>query len=170
MLVIPPHLLERNLGIIASAIGPESAQEEIGVILDLSGLTAILDFDAELGVVTLEPGVTQALLAEFLDRHAHPYLVPVTGAGPQCSLIGNALERGYGVTPHTDHFAAVTDLEAVLADGSVYQTRLHEVAGAELASQMGHRPIFPQPVHPKRLRYRHPHEHCPGAQAGLMRP
>ncbi|HRD48312.1 MAG: FAD-binding oxidoreductase [Candidatus Competibacter sp.] len=116
-----------------------------GVILDLSGLAAILDFDAELGVVTLEPGVTQALLAEFLDRHAHPYLVPVTGAGPQCSLIGNALERGYGVTPHTDHFAAVTDLEAVLADGSVYQTRLHEVAGAELASlfKWGIGPYFP---------------------------
>ena len=103
------------------------------VILDLSSLTAIVDFDADLGVVTVEPGVTQGLLAEFLDRHQHPYLVPVTGGGPQCSLIGNALERGYGVTPYTDHFAAVTDLEAVLADGSLYRTSLHEAGSAELA-------------------------------------
>lgn len=77
--------------------------------------------------------MTQGLLAEFLDRHQHPYLVPVTGAGPQCSLIGNALERGYGVTPYTDHFAAVTNLEAVLADGSPYRTSLHEAGSAELA-------------------------------------
>ncbi len=107
--------------------------QDDSIIVDLSGLTAILDFDPDLGVVTLEPGVTQARLAEFLDQGQHPYLVPVTGAGPQCSVVGNALERGYGVTPYTDHFAAVTDLEAVLADGSVYRTRLRETSGAELA-------------------------------------
>jgi 4-cresol dehydrogenase (hydroxylating) flavoprotein subunit len=112
-----------------SALGPR----EDCVLIDLSGLTRILDFDPELGVVSLEPGVTQGMLAEFLARGGHPFMVPVTGAGPSCSLLGNALERGYGVTPHTDHFAAVTDLEAVLADGSVYRTALHEAGGAELA-------------------------------------
>ncbi len=101
-------------------------------ILDLSDLRGI-EFDAELGVVTLEPGVTQGMLAGFLDAGGHPYLVPVTGAGPQCSLIGNALERGYGITPHVDHFGAVTDLEAVLADGTVYRTALREAGGEELA-------------------------------------
>ena len=103
------------------------------IILDLSGLKRILHFDAELGVVTLEPGVTQAMLADFLDAGDHPFLVPVTGAGPQCSLIGNALERGYGITPFTDHFGAVTDLEAILADGSRYRTALREAGGEELA-------------------------------------
>lgn len=103
------------------------------VILDLSELTAIVDFDPELGVVTVEPGVTQAMLREYLDAHGYPFLVPVTGAGPQCSLMGNALERGYGVTPQTDHFGAVTDLEAVLADGSIYRTALSEVGGENLA-------------------------------------
>jgi 4-cresol dehydrogenase (hydroxylating) flavoprotein subunit len=103
------------------------------VLLDLSGLQMILNFDAELGVVTLEPGVTQQMLADFLRDADHPFLVPVTGAGPHCSLVGNALERGYGITPHADHFAAVTDLHAVLADGSVYRSALHEAGGAELA-------------------------------------
>lgn len=103
------------------------------VILDLSALTAILDFDPELGVVTVEPGVTQAMLSGFLEAGAHPFLVPVTGAGPHCSLLGNALERGYGVTPQTDHFGAVTDLEAVLADGSIYRTMLCELGGEQLA-------------------------------------
>jgi 4-cresol dehydrogenase (hydroxylating) len=103
------------------------------VIIDLIALNKILHFDSEFGVVTLEPGVTQGMLADFLDAGDHPFLVPVTGAGPTCSLLGNALERGYGVTPHTDHFGAVTDVEAVLADGSVYKSMLRELGGDELA-------------------------------------
>jgi len=102
-------------------------------IIDLSGLRRILHFDAELGVVTVEPGVTQGMLSEFLESGGHPYMVPTTGAGPTCSLVGNALERGYGITPITDHFAAVTDVEAVLADGSLYQTALREMGGEEVA-------------------------------------
>jgi 4-cresol dehydrogenase (hydroxylating) len=103
------------------------------VIVDLSGMNRILHFDAELGVVTVEPGVTQGMLADFLDAEGHPYMVPTTGAGPTCSLVGNALERGYGITPHADHFGAVTDIEAVLPDGTVYRTLLREVGGDELA-------------------------------------
>lgn len=102
-------------------------------IIDLSGLVKIIDFDPELGVLTLEPGVTQGMLANFLDAGQHPYLVPVTGAGPSCSLIGNALERGYGITPYVDHFGAVTDVEAVLPDGSLYRTALREAGGEDLA-------------------------------------
>jgi len=60
-------------------------------------------------------------------------MVPTTGAGPTCSLVGNALERGYGITPITDHFAAVTDVEAVLPDGSLYRTALRELGGEEVA-------------------------------------
>lgn len=99
-------------------------------ILDLGGMNRILHFDEPFGVVTLEPGVTQGQLADYLDQHQLPYLVPVTGAGPTCSVLANALERGYGVTPHTDHFAAVTDLEAVLPDGSLYRGMLAEAAGS----------------------------------------
>jgi hypothetical protein len=104
-----------------------------GVIVDLSALRRILHFDSELGVVTVEPGVTQGMLADFLDTRGYAYMVPVTGAGPDCSLIGNVLERGYGITPHIDHFGAMTDVEAVLADGTRYQTTLREAGGEDLA-------------------------------------
>ena len=103
------------------------------VIIDLSRMTRIIDFDPEMGVVTVEPGVTQGMLADFLDAGNHPFLVPVTGAGPTCSLLANALERGYGVTPQVDHFGAVTDLEAVLADGTLFRTALKEAGTSELA-------------------------------------
>ena len=102
------------------------------VILDLSGLDRILGFDADSGLVTVEPGVTQGQLAEFLDRGQHSYLVPVTGAGPSCSIVGNALERGYGITPHADHFSAVMTLEAVLPDGRVYRSALSGLDGEHL--------------------------------------
>jgi 4-cresol dehydrogenase (hydroxylating) len=99
------------------------------VVLDLSRLNRILSCDAELGVVTLEPGVTQQQLRDYLDHHGLPFMVPTTGAGPRASLVGNALERGYGITPMADHFGAVTALEAVLADGSSYRSALSEMGG-----------------------------------------
>ena len=103
------------------------------VLLDLSRLDRIVAFDAELGVVTVEPGVTQGMLADHLARCAQPFLVPTTGAGPSCSLVGNALERGYGITPYSDHFSAVTDIEAVLADGTVFRTAMHDIGSEDLA-------------------------------------
>lgn len=113
--------------------GSAFAAVDGAVILDLGDLQRILHFDPLLGVVTVEPGVTQGMLAAFLDRQGFSHLVPVTGAGPKCSLLANALERGYGITPYVDHFGAITDLEAVLADGSIYRSALREAGGEELA-------------------------------------
>jgi 4-cresol dehydrogenase (hydroxylating) len=112
--------------------GSANPVEDDCAILDLSRLDHISDFDPEMGVVTVGPGVTQGALREFLDHHDGDYLVPVTGAGPTCSILGNALERGYGITPITDHFAAVTKIEAILPDGSLYRTPLSELGGAEV--------------------------------------
>lgn len=103
------------------------------IVLDLGGIRRIRHFDAELGIVAIEPGVTQAQLSRFLLENNHPYLVPVTGAGPHCSLLGNALERGYGITPISDHFASVLSLEAVLADGTRYRSPMEELASANAA-------------------------------------
>jgi len=112
--------------------GSANPVEDDCVILDLGRLNRISGFDPEMGVVTVQPGVTQGALREFLDQHDGNYLVPVTGAGPTCSILGNALERGYGITPITDHFAAVTKIEAILPDGTLYRTPLSELGGSEV--------------------------------------
>ena len=91
-------------------------------IVDLSGMNRIIEFDEELGVVTLEPGVTQGQLSEYLRSRNLPFLVPVTGAGPSCSILANALERGFGVTPVTDHCGAIMSLKAVLPSGEIYES------------------------------------------------
>src|SRR5215469_16287334 len=100
------------------------------VILDLSLMNRILHFDEQLGTITVQPGVTQQILRDFLDARSADFLVPVHGGGSTCSIMGNALERGYGITPHADHFGSLIALEAILPDGRVYHSVLRELAGA----------------------------------------
>jgi 4-cresol dehydrogenase (hydroxylating) len=97
------------------------------ILVDLGKLTNIKHFDSELGLVTIEPGVTQQQLSDYLQLHNHDYMVPVTGAGPDCSILANALERGYGITPYTDHFSAVTSIQGFWANGRPYQSAINEL-------------------------------------------
>lgn len=97
------------------------------VILDLGALNQIRVIDANLGLFAVQPGVTQQQLRDFLDQQKLTFMVPVTGAGPSCSILANALERGYGITPYTDHFGAVTAMRAILADGSIVQSAVAEL-------------------------------------------
>jgi len=107
------------------------------VLVDLSGMDEITSFDPELGLVTVQPGVTQGGLHAFLQEGGHQFMVPVTGAGPTCSILGNALERGYGITPHADHFAAVRSIRAVLPNGDIYRSALVDAGGTSVDS--GHK-------------------------------
>lgn len=112
--------------------GSSSPVKDGCVIVDLSRMNQILSFDADLGLVTVEPGVTQGQLQHYLESHNLPFITPTTGAGPNCSLIGNALERGYGITPYADHFGAATWLEAVLPSGDIYRGALTDLGGTEV--------------------------------------
>ncbi|WP_340679150.1 FAD-binding protein [Paraglaciecola sp.] len=100
------------------------------VILDLSRLKRITATDKNLGLITLQPGVTQQELFEFLSKNDWQYMTPVTGAGPTCSIIGNALERGYGITPRTDHFGAVNALKAYIPHPDYCEDRFESAISA----------------------------------------
>lgn len=99
------------------------------VILDLSLMNQILEMDTELSWIRVQPGVTQEQLHNYFVENKLPFLVPLTGAGPQGSILGNLLERGYGITPHQDHFDALLSLKAILADGRTFQSAFLEKAG-----------------------------------------
>ncbi|MBL8212527.1 MAG: FAD-binding oxidoreductase, partial [Bryobacterales bacterium] len=102
-----------------------------GVLLDLSALNRIVDFNEELAYVTVEPGVTQQQLFEFLrQRNSHLWM-DATGASPSCSLIGNAMERGFGHTPYGDHFNYICGLEVVLPTGECIETGFGRYPGAK---------------------------------------
>lgn len=100
------------------------------VVVDLQRMNRILEVDEELGYAVVEPGV------RFLDLYAHlraqgsrlAMSVPDIGWG---SLIGNALERGFGYAAHWDHSATHCGLEIVLADGRVLRTGMGALAARE---------------------------------------
>jgi 4-cresol dehydrogenase (hydroxylating) len=107
--------------------GCKSPVNSGGLLIDLSKCNKILFFDKDHGVITLEPGVTYGQLSTFLEENGDEWLAPVHGGGPHCSVVGNALERGYGITPYSDHFGAVITLKALLSNGEFYERTLEKM-------------------------------------------
>jgi 4-cresol dehydrogenase (hydroxylating) flavoprotein subunit len=103
------------------------------VLLDLSRLDRIVAYDDELGAVTIEAGVTQAALAEYLQAAGDRFRIDANGSSPQSSLVGNLLARGFGATAYGDHVSAACGLEVVLADGSVVHTGYGAFPGSRVA-------------------------------------
>ena len=91
-------------------------------LLDLARLNQIVDFNEELAYVTIEPGVTQRQLYQFLKGHSSNLWMDATGSSPDSSLIGNIVERGFGHTPYGDRFANVCGLEVILPTGECIHT------------------------------------------------
>lgn len=92
------------------------------VMLDLGRLNRILEVNEELAYVTLEPGVTQRQLYECLQAQHSRLWMDATGSSPDCSVIGNTLERGFGHTPMGDHCSHACGFEVVLPTGEVIDT------------------------------------------------
>jgi 4-cresol dehydrogenase (hydroxylating) len=93
------------------------------IIIDLSQLKKIC-LIPDLDLVTVEPGVTQQDLFDYLQENNANYMVPTTGAGPDCAILSNAIERGYGITPNTQHFDAVTSLKGYWATGEFFESAI----------------------------------------------
>jgi 4-cresol dehydrogenase (hydroxylating) flavoprotein subunit len=104
------------------------------VLLDLSRMNRILDFNEELGFVSVEPGVTQGQLFDFLKSRNSRLWIDATGSSPECSLIGNTIERGFGHTPYGDHFGNVCGFEVVLPTGEKVETGAARFPGSPAAS------------------------------------
>jgi len=102
-----------------------SAQEPSfnnAVLLKLSRIKTIEDYDNKQGTVTVSPGITQQELYDFLQKQGGNFWMDATGASPHCSIIGNTLERGFGHTTYGDHFDKVCNFQIILADGSIINT------------------------------------------------
>ena len=100
------------------------------VLIDLGRMNRIVDFSEDLAYVTVEPGVTQQQLYDFLRDNRSRLWMDATGARPDASLIGNTMERGFGHTPYGDHFAHVCGFEVVLPDGECIETGFSRFAQA----------------------------------------
>jgi 4-cresol dehydrogenase (hydroxylating) flavoprotein subunit len=112
--------------------GDRISSEENDLLIDLREFNQIIEFDSYHGLITLSPGVTYSQLANFLEEKGDEWIAPVHGGGPDCSVLGNALERGYGLTPFEDHFASVMSLEAILKSGEIYEGPLKRLGQGKL--------------------------------------
>src|SRR5471032_1663391 len=75
------------------------------LILDLSRMNRIIEVNADLAYAVVEPGVTQRQLVDYLKEKQYQLTVDANGAGPDASLIGNILERGFGHSRYGDRFS-----------------------------------------------------------------
>lgn len=101
-----------------------------GVQLDLGRMNRIVAFDEDLAYVTIEPGVTQRQLHQYLRDRKSRLWMDATGASPDCSIIGNTMERGFGHTPMGDHCGNACGFEVVLPTGESIETGFLQFPGA----------------------------------------
>ena len=105
------------------------------VALDMGRMNRILEVNDELCYAVVEPGVTFFDLFEYVqENNLKVWLsVPALGWG---SVLGNALDRGYGMTPYGDHGKQICGMEVVLPDGELLRTGMGAMTGTKLG------PIF----------------------------
>ena len=115
--------------------GSRNPASSESVVVDLSKLNQIVDYDNTLGIVTLEPGVSQTQLNSFLQQQGGDFWMDVTGSSPNCSVLGNSLERGFGHSPYSDHAAHLLELEVILANGNCIRTSMGQFAPTQSNTQ-----------------------------------
>ncbi|MGA9583093.1 MAG: FAD-dependent oxidoreductase [Allosphingosinicella sp.] len=102
--------------------GSRVPARSVVILLDLSRMDRILEYDHGHGTLRVEPGVTFRRAAAFLSEQGDRYFLNAIGGPPEASLIGNALERGDGAGPYCERASFVCDFEVVLADGTIVRT------------------------------------------------
>ncbi|MDB9392269.1 MAG: FAD-binding oxidoreductase [Dolichospermum sp.] len=104
------------------------------VLMDLSRLNQILDYNETLAYVTIEAGVTQRQLYDFLQKNGNKLLMSVTGSTPDSSIIGNILERGEAKGPLGDRFNHVCGMEVVLPTGECVHTGFNRFENSQIGA------------------------------------
>ncbi|MEJ7807364.1 MAG: FAD-dependent oxidoreductase, partial [Telluria sp.] len=81
------------------------------LIVELSRMNRIVALDAELAYAVIEPGVTEQQLSDYLREQRVALWMDCTGAGPDTSLMGNILERGFGHSPYGNRLQHVAGMQ-----------------------------------------------------------
>ncbi|WGS87157.1 FAD-binding protein [Methylomonas sp. UP202] len=126
---VHPISTGRNIG-----YGSSVPTQDNSILLSLSRLNSILDYNDSLGFVTIEPGVTQGQLYDFLKANGGKFWMDATGGPLNHSIIGNILERGWGHTPYGDHFDNACGMEVVLPSGELIRTGHGQFENAKATS------------------------------------
>lgn len=102
--------------------GGQVPVQERAVLLNLSRMNRILDFDEKLAYVTVEPGVTYEDLNKYLAYRVSKLASVWTGGPATGSIIGNVLERGFTLGSYIKQVNHVAGFEVVLGTGEFIRT------------------------------------------------
>ncbi|MDP1648542.1 MAG: FAD-binding oxidoreductase, partial [Rubrivivax sp.] len=102
--------------------GEKSAAYDAGITMVLERMGRILHVDEQLGYAVLEPGVTYKQLNDHLKQTGSRLWADASGSTQHASVLGNALDKGRGLTPMADHFGCLCGMDVVLPDGSLLET------------------------------------------------
>jgi 4-cresol dehydrogenase (hydroxylating) len=106
------------------------------ILVDLSRMSSIEDFDAEFGTIRIEPGVSQGQLCSYLKDKNSKYYLDVTGSGVETSVLGNTLERG--IAYNSLRAQSLLAMEVMLPDGSVVNTGFSGNKKCDVSSSYGY--------------------------------
>src|SRR5690554_4973168 len=91
------------------------------VIIDMQRMNRIIEVNEELAYCIIEPGVGFFDLHDYLQKNDIPLWMSIPGNG-WGSVMGNALERGFGRMPYGEHTNSLCGMEIVLPDGELVRT------------------------------------------------
>lgn len=103
-------------------LGSKTPYLEGVVTLVLERMNRIVEVDRQSAYAVIEPGVTYRQLNAYLREHGHGLWCDCTDGPPDGSVLGNALDRGIGLGPYSDHFGSLCGLEVVLPGGECVRT------------------------------------------------
>ncbi len=113
--------------------GDKSPVKDYQILVSLEKMNRILEFDDIHGYVTIEPGVSQKQLYDFLQEKKANFWMDATAAGNTASIVGNTLEGGFGHTPKGDHRNLISNLTIVLGNGQIINTGTFPGLGPDIS-------------------------------------
>jgi 4-cresol dehydrogenase (hydroxylating) len=100
------------------------------IVLDLSRMDTIIEFNADSGYALVEPGVNFDQLRAHLVAAGSAYWVDCDENGAN-SVSGSITERAFGYTPYGDHLLMQCGMEVVTANGEVVRTGMGALPGSD---------------------------------------
>ncbi len=102
--------------------GEKTAVYDAGITMVLERMNRIWQVDEQLGFAVIEPGVTYKQINDHLKQTGSRLWADTAGTTQYASVMGNALDKGRGLTPMADHFGCLCGMDVVLPDGKLLET------------------------------------------------
>jgi len=121
-----------------------------GIIVDLSGMKKVLEYDERNRKVMIEPGVTWKELAGRLKKKQAMTMIPLLPHA-RSSVVTSCLERQPALNPQFEYGEPISSMEMVWPTGEYFRTGTASSTGYPENFADGGYPYGPGPIDPIRL-------------------